>query len=77
MSLLQGTQEEWQRVFYICAALNFLGLLVFLVLAEGEEQSWANIFKTKEILSKEINLNLAGEEETQDLCAQEKIESNI
>ena len=39
----QGTQQEWQVVFLIAAALFFCGATTFLVLAQGEVQPWATI----------------------------------
>ncbi|OWF37697.1 Sialin [Mizuhopecten yessoensis] len=36
-----GTREEWQIVFFICAGLGVFGALVFCLLGSGEEQEWA------------------------------------
>ncbi|KAI0229659.1 Sialin [Lamellibrachia satsuma] len=36
-----GTQAEWQRVFFICAAVYVIGTVAFVFLARGEEQPWA------------------------------------
>ncbi len=38
---LQGTREEWQTVWYICAGCNALGAIVYGLLGTGEEQTWA------------------------------------
>ncbi|XP_046326762.2 sialin-like [Haliotis rufescens] len=35
------TAEEWQNVFYVCAAFSVLGSIVFTVFAKGEVQPWA------------------------------------
>lgn len=37
---LQQTQEEWQIVFYIAAAVYGAGLIFFLIFADGELQDW-------------------------------------
>ncbi len=37
----QGLREEWQRVFFITAAVYTLGAILFALLARGEEQPWA------------------------------------
>ena len=39
-------REEWQRVFFIAAAVYTLGAILFLLLAKGEEQEWAKYTKT-------------------------------
>eukprot|EP00105_Crassostrea_gigas_P030972 XP_011453524.2 PREDICTED: uncharacterized transporter slc-17.2-like isoform X3 [Crassostrea gigas] len=36
-----GTQEEWQTVFFICTGVGLAGALAFLVLGSGVEQEWA------------------------------------
>ena len=38
---MQGTAEEWQKVFYVWAAIFVLGVILFAVLARGEIQDWA------------------------------------
>ena len=35
------TRQQWQLIFYIAAAVNSFGAILYLVLAEGEEQWWA------------------------------------
>ncbi|KAK3104920.1 hypothetical protein FSP39_013216 [Pinctada imbricata] len=35
------TQEEWRSVFYVCAAFDLFGAIVFGVFASGELQPWA------------------------------------
>ncbi|XP_046559252.1 LOW QUALITY PROTEIN: sialin-like [Haliotis rubra] len=35
------TAEEWQNVFYVCAAFSVMGSIMFLAFAKGEVQSWA------------------------------------
>ena len=39
--LFQNTQQEWRNVFYVCAAFDVLGIIVFGMFASGEMQSWA------------------------------------
>jgi type VI protein secretion system component VasK len=38
---MQGTKAEWQRIFYIGAAILLAGILVFVMFASGEVQEWA------------------------------------
>ena len=38
---MQGTTEEWRNVFYICAGLNLLGILVFGSMSSGDVQPWS------------------------------------
>ncbi len=38
---LQQTHKEWQRVFFLSAAIYVIGALVYLVLSSGEIQDWA------------------------------------
>ncbi|XP_063409935.1 sialin-like isoform X1 [Mytilus trossulus] len=35
------TQGEWRNVFYVCAAFNVLGILVYGCFSRGEIQEWA------------------------------------
>ncbi|XP_074641336.1 sialin-like [Tubulanus polymorphus] len=35
------TREEWQIVFYICAAVSSFGALLYLIIGSGDIQSWA------------------------------------
>ena len=37
----QGTREEWQKVFFLAAAIYALGGVLFIILARGELQPWA------------------------------------
>ncbi len=34
--------KQWQIVFWICCGLIALSFITFLLMASGEEQSWAN-----------------------------------
>ncbi|GFR97538.1 vesicular glutamate transporter 2 [Elysia marginata] len=36
-----GTTEQWRIVFYVCTAVAFSGVLFYLVMADGELQTWA------------------------------------
>ncbi|XP_064642406.1 sialin-like [Lineus longissimus] len=36
-----GSREEWQIIFYICAAIYTIGTIFYGVFAEGEVQPWA------------------------------------
>ena len=38
---LQGTREEWQKVFFISCGFFLFGGLFFLIFAKGEVQPWA------------------------------------
>ena len=42
-SCVQGTQQEWQRVFFICTAIYVIGTIMFSLFARGEEQPWARL----------------------------------
>ena len=48
----QGTQAEWQNVFYLCAGILVAGLLLFVIMGSGEIQTWAQDEPppTKEVL---------------------------
>ncbi|KAK3105998.1 hypothetical protein FSP39_010513 [Pinctada imbricata] len=35
------TQEEWRRVFYVCAVFDLFGAIIFGLFASGEIQPWA------------------------------------
>ena len=34
-------QEEWREVFILSAEIYIFGMLIYLILASGEEQPWA------------------------------------
>ncbi|XP_036355397.1 sialin-like [Octopus sinensis] len=36
-----GTQQEWQIVFALCAAVCVAGAILYVILARGEIQDWA------------------------------------
>jgi len=42
--LLQSTQEEWQLVFYISAAIHVVGAVFYCIFADGEIQDWARCY---------------------------------
>ena len=54
-------REEWQRVFFIAAAVYTLGAILFLLLAEGEEQEWAKHNKIDNM--KNLTLPAEGEKD--------------
>ncbi len=37
----QGTQEQWNNVWYVCTAFFAVGALVYALFASGELQPWA------------------------------------
>ena len=39
----QGTQAEWQIVFYIAAAVYLFGAIFYLTFASGEVQDWVHL----------------------------------
>ena len=39
---LDGYRDEWREVFIITAEIYVFGALVFLILASGEKQPWAD-----------------------------------
>ena len=38
---MQKTQEEWRNVFYVCAAFDLFGAIVYGLFSSGEIQSWS------------------------------------
>ena len=52
--MLQGTQKEWQSVFYVCGAIFFVGWLVFTILARGEIQPWAIVSDDTDLLEENV-----------------------
>ncbi|CAG2223700.1 SLC17A5 [Mytilus edulis] len=50
------TQEEWRNVFYVCAAFNVLGIVVYGCLSRGEIQEWAK--DEEEIVIEKQNDNM-------------------
>ncbi|KAK3787981.1 hypothetical protein RRG08_042269 [Elysia crispata] len=36
-----GSADEWRTVFYVCAAIAIAGMVIFVLLADGELQTWA------------------------------------
>ncbi len=38
---LQGTKEEWEKVWYICAGFFAVGAFTYVLLGSGEVQPWA------------------------------------
>jgi hypothetical protein len=39
--VFQGSQSEWQVVFFICAAVYLASFIFYAVFARGEEQEWS------------------------------------
>lgn len=39
----QETRQQWQKVFYVAAGVDLLGLLLFLFFGSGQQQDWARI----------------------------------
>ena len=39
--LLKKTQKEWQIVFFICAAIYFVGGTIYIILCRSDIQPWA------------------------------------
>ena len=37
----QGAEDEWQKVFYIGAAIYLFGWIMFIIFADAEVQDWA------------------------------------
>ena len=42
IAYLDGYRDEWREVFIIAAEIYVFGALVFLILASGEKQPWAD-----------------------------------
>ena len=60
--IFQGTSEEWRSVFYICAGLSVLGIVVFGTLSTGEIQPWSRTNMELIITNRETSVN----QETED-----------
>ncbi len=39
--IFQGTKEEWEKVWYICAGFFAVGAITYVFLGSGEVQPWA------------------------------------
>ena len=52
----QGTQQEWQYVFFICGGVYAVGCVVYLIFGSGQEQAWAKVGTDpeKDILMTEV-----------------------
>ncbi|XP_064646594.1 sialin-like isoform X2 [Lineus longissimus] len=46
-----GTREEWQVVFYICAGVAIFGAIFYSIFADGKEQSWARDQRSEQEIS--------------------------
>ena len=60
----QGTQEEWQYIFYITAVVLIFGMVTFVIFGSGEVQDWA---KDKARTGKEDQDSLLDHPNTQDI----------
>ena len=48
-SHVQGTKSEWQMVFIIAAEVYLFGACIYLLLADGKKQWWADgVSKTRD-----------------------------
>lgn len=63
--MFQGTPEEWQKVFYVWAAIFVIGVILFAVFARGEIQDWAVEPEELEKIKQARRAEAAGED-TQD-----------
>lgn len=52
--------SNWRYVFFICAAIYIIGMIVFLIIGTGEVQSWAIQTSAKSIQPEEIPLSKSG-----------------
>lgn len=61
-----GSQEEWNVIFYLGASFYLVGAIVYTIFASGERQKWSftekEITDQLELKSKFINVNLDAEE---------------
>ncbi|RUS83811.1 hypothetical protein EGW08_008423 [Elysia chlorotica] len=55
-----GSADEWRTVFYVCAAIAIGGMIIFLLLADGELQNWA----VPEDADFEVKVSSKADEET-------------
>ena len=60
MFTLQGTQAQWQVVFFISAAITAFGALFYVVLGSGEVQDWALEATDNEIQIETIAMSVNG-----------------
>ena len=76
----QGTQEEWQRVFFLAAGINIIGTIAFLMCSDVYLQPWARsnqdtltveVAETKEL--KDIKRSVAEKESDRTENMQENI----
>ena len=42
----ESTRAQWQKVFYIAAAVNGFGAAMFVVFGSGELQDWAVVLQS-------------------------------
>jgi hypothetical protein len=56
---LQSTEEQWQIVFYISAAIYTVGAIFFVLFAKGDVQPWVReyMFDDKDLKEMTCNLN--------------------
>ncbi|GAB6024779.1 hypothetical protein CHUAL_009905 [Chamberlinius hualienensis] len=61
-----GTQEEWNIIFYLGASLYLVGAIVYTIFASGERQKWSftdkEIQDQLELKTKFINIHLDNQE---------------
>ncbi len=55
--IFQQTQSEWKIVFFIGAAIYFVGAMTFVFFAESDLQSWAFVPETTKVTEDEKNKN--------------------
>eukprot|EP00118_Oscarella_pearsei_P006531 m.29645 g.29645 ORF g.29645 m.29645 type:complete len:491 (+) comp31204_c0_seq3:156-1628(+) len=60
----QALKLEWRNVFYLCAEINMFGVLIYLILASGRLQWWANGVTKKGVQEIEDRKQLLPGEET-------------
>ena len=57
-----GTQEQWQTIFFLCASIMAVGWLVFFLCVSSEEQPWAKAPEEEKVPDEEQNMKPLTEE---------------
>lgn len=52
----QGTQEEWQFIFFIGSGVFVCGILGYLIFGRAEEQEWAKVKHKNTVLETQVEL---------------------
>ncbi|CAF4737396.1 unnamed protein product [Rotaria socialis] len=56
-ALTEKDSNNWRIVFFICAAIYIIGMIVFLFIGSGDVQPWATRQKTEATTSEQVPLS--------------------